>query len=81
MEHVLYILAEVTRTIAIMLQPFTPHSAKKILLQLGYSEDDFNNDIGGISFKELTEEYALVPGKLLPKPEGVFPRIMRIEHN
>ncbi|PIR38675.1 MAG: methionine--tRNA ligase [Alphaproteobacteria bacterium CG11_big_fil_rev_8_21_14_0_20_39_49] len=75
MEHVLYVLAESIRCIAIMLQPFTPIAAKKLLLQLGYSEDDFNNEFGGVPFIQLKPEYALKPETPLPKPEGVFPRI------
>jgi len=60
-----------------MLQPFCPAAAKKILLQLGYSESDFENESGGILFEQLSPEYALKSGDVLPKPEGVFPRIIK----
>jgi methionyl-tRNA synthetase len=75
MEHVLYVLAESIRCIAIMMQPFMPIAAKKLLLQLGYTEEDFNNEFGGVPFSQLSPENALVPGTELPKPQGVFPRI------
>jgi methionyl-tRNA synthetase len=65
-DTVLYVLAEVIRHIAIMLQPFIPSSSAKLLDQLAVPPDQrkFDN-LGG---------YELVPGTLLPKPEGVFPR-------
>ncbi len=75
MQTVLYTLAESIRCIAIMLQPFTPIAAKKLLLQLGYTEEDFNNEYGGVPFTHLSPEHALTPGTELPKPQGVFPRI------
>jgi methionyl-tRNA synthetase len=75
MQTVLYTLAESIRCIAIMLQPFTPTAAKKILLQLGYKESDFENESGGIPFEYLKPEHALKPGTPLPTPQGGFPRI------
>ncbi len=74
MGYVLYELAESIRQIAITLQPFTPIAAKKILLQLGYKEADFDNKYGGVAFEQLAAEFALKPGVSLPKPAGVFPR-------
>lgn len=67
MESVLYLLAETTRCIAIMLQPFTPQAAAKILDQLSVDENSR-------TFAHLSSEHALRPGVSLPKPEGVFPR-------
>lgn len=75
MQQVLYVLAESVRAIAILLQPFMPESAKKILLQLGYNEKDFENKEGGIGFNQLSSKYALKQGTSLPAPIGVFPRI------
>jgi len=66
---VLYYLAESIRCIAIMLQPFTPGAAEKLLDQLAVPKDQR-------LFKHLTADYALTPGTALPKPEGVFPRLM-----
>lgn len=68
MATVLYTLAETVRCIAIMLQPFTPTAATKMLNQLSVPE-------GEREFRHLTTEYALRPGTALPKPEGVFPRL------
>lgn len=76
MQTVLYTLAEVIRCIAIMLQPFTPVAARNILLQVGYSEKDFENAAGGVLFEQLKVDYALKPGKELPAPKGVFPRFI-----
>jgi len=68
MSVVLYSLAEAIRRISIMLQPFCPDAAGKILDQLSVPEKER-------MFKHLTEKYALKSGTKLPKPEGVFPRI------
>lgn len=69
MNSVLYYLAESIRCIAIMLQPFTPDAAKKLLDQLAVPEHER-------MFKHLTPEFALKAGTPLPKPEGVFPRLV-----
>ncbi len=69
MQAVLYYLAESIRCIAIMLQPFTPSAAAKLLDQLAVPEDER-------LFKHLSADYALKPGTKLPKPEGVFPRLV-----
>lgn len=69
MNSVLYYLAESIRCIGIMLQPFTPDAAKKLLDQLAIPENQR-------LFKHLTPEFALVSGTPLPKPEGVFPRLV-----
>lgn len=69
MNTVLYTLAESIRCIAIMLQPFTPQAAAKILNQLAVPQDKR-------MFEHLKAKYALVPGTALPVPEGVFPRIV-----
>ncbi len=68
MKTVLYHLVENVRCIAIMLQPFCPQAAEKLLNQLAVPE----NERG---FEHLTEAYALKAGTILPKPEGVFPRL------
>ena len=68
MGEVLYVLAETTRIIAILLQPFCPEASSKLLNQLSILESERN-------FNNLTAEFSLKSGKELPKPEGVFPRI------
>jgi len=67
MEAVLYILAEGIRKIAIMVQPFMPDSASKILDQLAVPADQR-------SFRHLSETFMLIPGTMLPPPQPVFPR-------
>lgn len=72
MATVLYTLAEAIRVLAIMLQPFMPDSAAKILDQLAVPEDKRD-------FSALNAQHALVVGSALPKPEGVFPRFVEEE--
>ena len=69
MESVLYVLAEAIRGIAILMQPFTPDSAAKLLDQLAVPENQR-------TFAHLGSEYALKAGTELPTPQGVFPRII-----
>jgi len=67
METVLYVLAEVLRHLAILIQPFMPDAMSKLLDQLAVPADERN-------FAALTQEHALKPGTPLPAPQGVFPR-------
>ena len=68
MNKVLYSLLEMIRYIAIMLQPFVPDAAQKMLEQLNISEDQRD-------FAKLTQKYALHPGTKINEPKPVFPRI------
>jgi methionyl-tRNA synthetase len=70
MGATLHTLAEVIRCIGIMLQPFVPDSADTLLNQLAVAKD-------ARSFEHLKPEHAIAPGTSLPRPEGIFPRIMR----
>ena len=65
MNTVLYVLAECVRHLAILIQPFMPTSAAKMLDQLAVPE-------GKRQFEHLAE--ALKGGVTLPTPQGVFPR-------
>ena len=67
METVLFVLAEIIRRLAILIQPVVPDSAGKLLDQLAVSAD-------ARDFAALGDEPGLVSGTELPKPEGVFPR-------
>ncbi|HEY3147512.1 MAG TPA: class I tRNA ligase family protein, partial [Dongiaceae bacterium] len=67
MATVLYVLAETVRHLAILVQPFTPHSMAKMLDQLAAPA-------GARTFAALGEGGALKVGTPLPAPEGVFPR-------
>ncbi len=67
METVLYVTAEVIRRVALLIQPFMPQSAEKLLdtLVVGADKRDFAH---------FGEAFALVSGTALPPPEPVFPR-------
>ncbi len=69
MNTVLYVLAEATRHLAILMQPYVPSAMAKLLDQLGVAEDQR-------SFAFLGEAHALKGGITLPAPQGVFPRYM-----
>jgi methionyl-tRNA synthetase len=71
MEAVLYNLLEAIRHIAIMLQPFCPVSANKILDYLGVENDAAHRNFQAIFNKEA----ALKSGQELPAPSGVFMRL------
>ncbi len=67
MGTVLYVLAESIRNIALMLQPFCPTAAGKILDQVAVAENE--RDMINVG-----AQHALKPGTALPAPSGVFPR-------
>ena len=67
METVLYVLAEALRHIGVLLQPFMPGSAGKLLDQLAVPTD-------ARDFAHLTDACALKSGTALPAPQGLFPR-------
>jgi methionyl-tRNA synthetase len=67
MGTVLYVVAEVVRRIAILVQPFMPESCAKLLDQLAVAPE-------GRSFASL--DRALPGGATLPAPSGVFPRFV-----
>ena len=65
MNTVLYVLSEVIRHLAILMQPVVPAAAGKLLDQLAAPAE--KRDFAALAT-------ALVPGTALPKPEGIFPR-------
>ncbi len=67
MVTVLYGLAEVIRHLGVLVQPFMPDSAAKILDQLAVPA-------GERGFDRLGPAHALPAGRALPAPAGVFPR-------
>jgi methionyl-tRNA synthetase len=69
MGTVLYVVAETVRRVAVLIQPFMPTSAGRLLDQLGVAPERRG-------FTELAAGWALEPGSALPKPEGVFPRYL-----
>ncbi|HZS84988.1 MAG TPA: methionine--tRNA ligase [Stellaceae bacterium] len=66
MATVLYTLAETIRHIAILVQPVMPDAAGRLLDQLALGPEA--RDFASLAARPL------VPGTLLPKPVGVFPR-------
>lgn len=69
MATVLYVLAEVIRNLGLIIQPFTPVAAQKILDQVAVAAD-------ARDFSFIGEAHALKAGTALPAPSGVFPRIV-----
>jgi methionyl-tRNA synthetase len=74
MATILYVTAEVTRQIGILVQPAMPKSARRLLDQLGVPE-------AARSFTTLGPEGRLTPGTELPAPQAVFPRHLEAEAN
>ena len=67
MATVLYVTAEVLRQIGILIQPFMPTSAAKLLDLLAVPDDRR-------TFADLDDGSRLSPGMPLPAPAPVFPR-------
>jgi methionyl-tRNA synthetase len=74
MATILYVTAEFTRQIGILVQPVMPKSAGRLLDQLGVSE-------AARSFATLGPKGRLSPGTELPAPQAVFPRYLEAEAN
>lgn len=70
MGTVLYVLAEVLRRLGLLLLPFMPDSAAKLLDQLAVPAEARGFD----SYRD-----ALQPGAALPAPAGIFPRFVPTE--
>lgn len=70
MADVLRVLVDVIRTVATMLQPYMPDTMRLMLDQLGVAEDER-------AFAAL--ETPLPGGRVLPKPQGLFPRFVEPE--
>jgi methionyl-tRNA synthetase len=69
---VLYVTAEVIRQVAILVQPFMPASAAKLLDLLAVPADQR-------SFAELGESRRIAAGVAMPAPAAVFPRYVENE--
>lgn len=72
MATVLYVLADVIRHLAILVQPIMPDAASSMLDQLSVPADRR-------SFGALGSDHAVAPGTELPKPSPVFPRYVEEE--
>lgn len=69
MGTVLYVLSETIRCLALVVQPFMPVSASKMLDQLMIPETDR-------SFLALSANSSLTAGTTIPQPQGIFPRLV-----
>ena len=69
MNEILYVLAETIRYIGILLQPFVPTAAAKILDLLAIDKNQR-------MFSAANEKNALIAGTKIPAPAIVFPRFM-----
>ncbi len=72
MLEVLYILANTLRILGLMLQPFTPEAAAKLLDQLAIPEAERH-------FDSLDTKHHLASGTALPSPSPIFPRLEKKE--
>jgi len=72
MSTVLYVTAEVLRIVGILVQPFIPDSASKLLDLLAVSPDQRR-------IAAIGEDGRLAPGAALPAPQPVFPRFIEPE--
>ena len=69
---ILYVTAEALRQIGILIQPFVPSSAGKLLDQLSIP-------LGERAFDTLGGDHRIKPGVRLPPPKPVFPRYVETE--
>ena len=67
METVLYVTAEVLRIVGILIQPYVPASASRLLDLLAVTKDQRE-------FKDLG--MSLISGTALPAPTPIFPRFV-----
>ena len=72
MATVLFVLADVIRHLAILVQPVIPDAASNMLDQLAVAADQR-------SFGAIGSNHAVAPGTELPKPSPVFPRYVEEE--
>ena len=68
MEYHLCVLLEIIRYIAILLLPFIPDSANKMLDQLNISPDERN-------FSYLSKEYSIKPRTIIEEPKPIFRKL------
>ncbi len=68
---VMYALAETIRIIAVLISPFMPETAEKILAQLGIEKR-----VDELTLEDLTAWGKIKPGTRLTKEKPLFPRII-----
>jgi methionyl-tRNA synthetase len=67
MQTVLYVLMESIRNLTLLVQPFVPEAAARLLDQLGIDTD-------ARTFAFFGPHHALESGRRLPAPQPIFPR-------
>jgi methionyl-tRNA synthetase len=68
MATVLYVIMEVLRHVGILYQPLIPDAANKILDALSVPRVER-------TFSHLDDAFRIKEGSIIPKPEGIFPRM------
>ena len=71
LTEIMYNLLEALRVIAVLLMPFMPQTAEKILRQIGISE------FQTLSVTEIHTNHALKTGSPLTRGDSLFPRIVQ----
>ncbi|NCF47665.1 MAG: methionine--tRNA ligase, partial [Alphaproteobacteria bacterium] len=71
MSDVLGVLVEVIRGVSLLTQPFMPDASAKLLDQIKVNSDERQ-------FTSLKDMNSLA-GRIIDKPEGVFPRYQLLE--
>ena len=74
MATVLYVLAEVIRNIALILQPIMPDAMAKVLDMLKVDND-------ARTFEQIGANHRLATGIAIDQPQGVFPRYVEKEED
>ncbi len=72
MEAVLYTTAEVLRAVGILVQPFIPSAAARLLDLLAVAPEARN-------LAAIGPDHRLAPGTALPAPSPIFPRYVEPE--
>lgn len=72
MNTVLYVLSETIRCLALIIQPFMPSLAPKLLDQLKIADN-------ARDFTFVSADHALKAGTVIDQPQGIFPRLVEDE--
>ena len=71
LKSVIYVLLEMIRHLALMLAPFIPASAEKIIANMGFADNYFKD----LDFTDAKKWAQLKSGQIVVKPEPMFMRI------
>jgi methionyl-tRNA synthetase len=73
LEHIIYNLLEALRVISILIAPFMPKSAVKIMEQIGIKDET------GQDFQSIRQWGGLPAGSILKRGDALFPRVSPIK--